>query len=290
MTTKKIEFYKMRDFGQKLNATIEFIRGNFGKFFQSLLYIAGPTAILMGIAFKDFMGTIFNFSANPGQIDDVPGFLTGYFVIIVVSVLAGLMLTLTTFSYMELYRQKEPSEFSAMDVLRNALSRFGPALVLTVLVGIVVTISFFFLFLPALYFSVVLCLAFPILFFEKKSPLEAFKRTFRLITEKWWSTFGLIFVSVMISYVVSLIFSVPFYVVYIFELVGVVSSADADPTAIANVFSSWYMALAMVILTVGAFLSYAVPIVAIAFQYFNLAERTNATGLINKIEDFENIK
>lgn len=293
MTTRKIEFYRMRDFGQKLNATIEFIRTNFGKFFLSLLLIAGPAALIMGLAMKDFMATAFRISVNqPGDPDAVMSmFGLNYFLMIGVSIFLGVMLSLTCYSYMELYRSREVTDFSVTDVFRNAISRFGAAFVLLILIAITVFISFFFFMLPALYFSVALSLALPILFFEKVGPIEAYKRSFRLISEKWWSTFGILVVSAIISYVAAMIFSVPFYGVYIFEVFSLASNVDEpDPSSFINMFSSWYMAASMIIMMIGSYLSYAIVIVALSFQYFNLAERANAYGLIDKIQDLENIK
>ena len=75
-----------------------------------------------------------------------------------------------------------------------------------------------------------------------------------------------------------------------FELVGMVDKINTDPSAFTNIFSSWYMAISMVILGVGGYLSYSIPLIALGFQYFNLAERNSAPGLINKIQDFENIQ
>ncbi len=293
MTNRKIEFYKMRDFGQKLNATIEFIRINFGKFFLSLLLIAGPASLLMGLAMKDLMSRIFNISMNQPQDPDaiMSVFGVNYFLMIAVSIFLGVMLSLTCYSYMDLYRNKEQTDFGVTDVFRNAIARFGAAFVLLILIAITVIISTFFFILPAIYFAVVLSLALPILFFEKVGPIEAYKRSFRLIKEKWWSTFGLIFVSGIIAYVAAMIFSVPFYGVYMFEIFSLASSMDQpDPSSFANMFSSWYMAASMVIMMIGSYLSYAIIIVAISFQYFNLAERANAYGLIDKIQDFENVK
>lgn len=293
MTTRKIEFYRMRDFGQKLNATIEFIRANFGKFFLSLLLIAGPAALIMGLAMKDFMATAFNISANQPEDPDAVMSMFGlnYLLMIGVSIFLGVMLSLTCYSYMELYRSREVTEFSVTDVFRNAIGRFGAAFVLLILTALTVFISIVFFILPGIYFAVVLSLALPILFFEKVGPIEAYKRSFRLIREKWWSTFGILIVSAIMSYVAAMIFSVPFYGVYMFEIFTLTSTMDQpDPSSFADMFSSWYMAASMVIMMIGSYLSYAIVIVALAFQYFNLAERANAYGLIDKIQDLENIQ
>ena len=49
MSQPVIEFYKLRDFGAKMNATIEFLRENIGRLFLNLLFIAGPVALLMSL-------------------------------------------------------------------------------------------------------------------------------------------------------------------------------------------------------------------------------------------------
>lgn len=292
MSEKKIELYRVRDFGQKLNATVEFIRANFKGFYLSLLFIAAPSAILMGLAMQQILSFTTSMASNPSanSLENLPSLFTGYAVMMVVSILGSLMLTLTVFSYMELYRKSENSEFSTSDVLRNALSRFGQAFLLTILIFITVFVSVFFFIIPALYFGIVLSLALPIMFFDKVDAIEAYKRSFALIKEKWWSTFGIIFIAWLIAYAVTLIFSIPFYAIYIFEIVGMMDEINSDPSAIGNIFSSWYMVIATAILYIGGYLTYSIPIVAIAFQYFNLSERKNAPGLISKIEDFENIQ
>ena len=49
----------------------------------------------------------------------------------------------------------------------------------------------------------------------------------------------------------------------------------------------WYkggMVLSIIILMLGSFVTYAIPIVALNFQYFNLVEREESKGLLTEIE------
>ena len=63
MSQPVIEFYKLRDFGAKMNATIEFLRENIGRLFLNLLFIAGPVALLMSLLMT-------NLTTKCGRIDD----------------------------------------------------------------------------------------------------------------------------------------------------------------------------------------------------------------------------
>lgn len=56
---QKIIFYKKRDFSQKINATIEFIRQNAKPLGKAILFIVGPLAILNGLLFSQYIGFVF---------------------------------------------------------------------------------------------------------------------------------------------------------------------------------------------------------------------------------------
>ena len=45
MDTPKIEFYKLRDFGAKINALVEFLRENFGKLLSDRLFLCTKGSI-----------------------------------------------------------------------------------------------------------------------------------------------------------------------------------------------------------------------------------------------------
>lgn len=297
MSQPKIEFYKLRDFGAKMNATIEFLRENIGRLFLNLLFIAGPLALILSIFFKNLFSTFFNLGFNAGQSGDVSEFSSAfaviggsYFLMIIVIWLATSMIISVTYTYIRLYNEGVAKETSVGDVFRLALKKYGGILLLGILIGLSVVFGMFFFIIPGIYLAVTLSLAYPIYVFEDISPTDAFGRTFRLIRQKWWSTFGILIVTALLAYVVQLLFNLPLMVVYLMNIFTIVEESannPGDPQAFMDMFSSWYMAVALAITMLGTYLSYCIPQIGLAYQYSNLVERSEGKGLMNEIEDFD---
>ncbi len=94
------------------------------------------------------------------------------------------------------------------------------AIVMAIPVGILGAISpvlvFFgvmFLYCGMIYLFFGAALVFIIRAYEGKGFFEAIGRSFKLVKDKWWSTFGLIFVLYLIVGVSSYIFLIPWYVI-----------------------------------------------------------------------------
>jgi len=69
---KKIEFRKTRDFGQKFNATFEFLRQELKPLFKGIFYIAGPfiaIAAIIGSYYQKYSLSLLNLSfENPEEL------------------------------------------------------------------------------------------------------------------------------------------------------------------------------------------------------------------------------
>ncbi|WP_420318598.1 hypothetical protein [Ekhidna sp.] len=293
MTIPKIEFYKLRDFGSKMNATVEFLRENMGRLFLNLLLIGGPLALVLSLLFNNLFSAMGD-AANLGSDAEALGFFAllggNYFLMMLISWLAVSMIISVTFSYMKLYNEGVAKETPVGDVFRTSMSKYGGILLLGFLITLVTIFGMFFFFIPGIFLGVTLSLAYPIYVFEDISPLNAFSRAFILIKGKWWSTFGLLFVTIVMAYVVQMVFSLPFMVVYlakIFTLVEDMEQNTNDPTAIFEIFTSGYMTVAMAISMVGSYLTYSIPLIGIGYQYSNLVERSEGRGLMNEIEGFD---
>ena len=293
MSQARIEFYKLRDFGAKMNATVEFLRENMGRLFLNLLFIAGPLALILSLLFSNFFSSL---GDMVGLADDsqAMGFVAlmggSYFLMILVSWLAVSMIVAVTYTYIRLYNEGVAKETSIGDVFRLAMKKYGGILIIGFLTFIVCIIGMFFFILPAIYLGITLSLAYPIYVFEDVSPTEAFARSFKVIREKWWSTFGLLFVTGLMAYVVQMVFSLPFMAIYlgnIFSLMEDLQSNPEDPSAIFGLFSSGYMTAAMAVSMVGSYLTYSIPLIGLGYQYANLIERSEGRGLMTEIEGFD---
>jgi len=288
--TQKIVFYRIRNFSQKLNATIEFIRQNIKPLGKSIIYILGPMAILNGLLFSQYIDFMFGNMSNsdPVNVQNPFAFIANpsYIGFLFLSSFSALLNFAIIFNFMKIYQKKFPEEISVTEVLNASWKDILPLLVLGIMATIIIVFGMFAFVIPGIYLAVVFSLSLPILFFERGGIFEAIGRSFKLIRGKWWSTFGLLIVASVLMYAVSMIFILPFYVFYFLSIFTLV-----EQTGFSADISSWWfqggMTLSVMFMFLGSFLTYSIPMVALSFQYFNLVERRESVGLMGEIEQLD---
>src|SRR5690606_16732252 len=115
----------------------------------------------------------------------------------------------------------------------------------------------------------------------KKGYFEAMTRSYKLIKEKWWSTFGLIMILYFIMMMTSYIFMITYYVLTLLCTFHTIEmGAFQNPISSIKVI----MIISFTLFYVVQMLLYTLPNVGIAFQYFNLVELKEARGLISQID------
>lgn len=289
MESQQIVLLRKRDFSQKLNATIEFIRQNFRNLFKSLLYIAGPITLVVGIAVvfiqRSFWlmaeDTGFEFSSTR-SIETIQQ--TG--LVVLVSFLAVMMVITVVNSYIKVYGRKGPSDIEVNEVWQETKKHYFSVLLASIIVAFVTVVATFFFIIPGIYVGVALSLIFIIIIFEDKNPFDAFGRCFKLISGKWWSTFGLIIIVGILQYVIGLVFSTP---LLIFQFLNVFNSLETLDMNNLNTGNQIIYITLSTISTVASYFLSALLYIALAFQYFNLVERKEATGLMSEIQNMGNV-
>jgi hypothetical protein len=123
-------------------------------------------------------------------------------------------------------------------------------------------LGFPLVFTLLVYLAVTLSLFFPVLWLEDNSLAGTLGRCFQLIKGRWWATFGLIAVVGIIQAMMAFVFIVPQYAVMFGKMLRV-PGLDSDILGV----------LAQCIFT------YTIPLLAMAFQYFNLVEQKEGLGL-----------
>lgn len=288
--TQKIAFYKTRSFSQKINATIEFIKQNIKPLGKSIIYILGPMAVLNGLLFSQYMDFMFGnlTGTEPVDVQNPFALITNpsYIGFIFLSSFTAILNFSIIFNFMKLYQAKYPEEITVTEVLNTSWRDVLPLLLLGIIASIFIMVGTFAFLIPGIFLAVVLPLSIPAYFFEGNGIIAAIGRSFKLIKGKWWSTFGLLFVAGIIMYAVSMIFIIPFYVFYFISIFTLV-----EETGLSTDVSSWWfqggMTLSVMLMFLGSFLAYTIPMVAVSFQYFNLVERQESVGLINEIDQLD---
>lgn len=185
-----------------------------------------------------------------------------------------------------MYQSSYPKEITVTEVLNASWRYVLPLLILAIVAMIIIVLGMLAFVLPGFYLMVVLALAFPVVLIEDKGIFESIGRAFKLINGKWWSTFGLLFISSILMYAISLIFIIPFYVFYFLQIFSL-----TEQTGVGVETSAWWfqggMTLSVMLMFLGSFLTYSIPIIALCFQYFNLVERKESVGLMSEIQQLD---
>jgi hypothetical protein len=309
-----IEFHQARDFSKKMNVTFEFIRQNFKGLCKSILFIAGPSVLIASMLIGSFMGNFMNLSQasslNPGN----SAAMTEYFMTVgfwlqallafVFYLLSTVMSLATINNYIILYGEKRSSKIEVHEVwerVRNTFWMYLGSTILFALMGLVAYIVLLvpiiiladsggmwllFFLIPAvicamLYLLIGSLMTFFIRGYEGLGFFRALGRSLKLVSGKWWSTFGLFMILSMIMGFISYIFLIPFYAITIIStLHQVETSSFNQPSSTMQLitvisFTCYYMAY---------LLMSALPNIGLAFQYFNLVELKESKGLMEQIE------
>ena len=310
---KLIEFHRTRDFSRKMNATFEFIKQNFKSLFKSLLYIAGPPALIgsmmIGTIAGDLIGltqNMANNASNPEAFGDFFSSVTFWAQLMLAMIfllISGVVTMATINNYILLYGEKKTNQIEVSEVWERVRISFWSYLGSMILFFIIFLVAYILLIIPMAFlmasspalsvliiFLIIFVLfyaafSFALTFFiqsyEKMGFFKAILRSNRLVKGKWWSTFGLIMILSLIVSTISYIFIAPWY------FITIVDSLHNTSTGIVKETSAAWEILTVVFFTLyylTQFLLASLPNVGIAFQYFNLVELKESKGLMNQIE------
>ena len=278
-----IQLFQQRDFGNKINATFQYVSQNFRSFGLALLYIVGPVAVVAGIASGVMQSNLLRLSTNAvrTQPDNPMAALQilsqftspSFWLAMLFSLLANVAVVLTTYAHMKVYERTKDPTISVADVWAEVQPAIGRGIVISLLGSIITGVAMLFLVIPGIYVAVVLSLALAVTSFEGSDFGRTWERCFKLIRDKWWSTFGLIVVMAIIVGIVGMIFAIPT------ALVGFFIGAKMLPDV-----STVWLVIGNVVALVGRTLLNAVLYLAIGFQYTNLVERQEGRGLNSAID------
>ncbi|MCK8492277.1 hypothetical protein M0L20_10490 [Spirosoma sp. RP8] len=278
-----IQLFQQRDFGNKINATFQYIGENFRSLGTALLYIVGPIALVVGVLSGLLQSKVIRIASTiDGGADSrqtamfqmMTQFASPTFwLTVLLSILANVAVIMVTYGHMKVYNRTNGGPISVADIWEEVQPTIGRAVIISVLGSIVTFVGFMFFFIPGVYVAVVLSLSLAVTSFEDTDFGATWERCFKLIRDKWWSTFGLIVVMGIIVGLVGLIFQIPSAVI------GFMIGGKLLP----DVSSAWLM-LASVINLVGKTLLNTVLYTAIGFQYTNLVERQEGRGLLSAID------
>jgi hypothetical protein len=290
--THESDFRQERDFGQKISATFEFIGTHWRPLGRVMLYLVVPLALLQGVMtallqsqLLNSMGT-FGRGAYSGRGRGGTGMLDAqramlgaslqnpvYYLTIILSTLLTTMLVLSIYGYVVCCLRPAgtmPADITPGEVWAAVRARLVGTFFSFYGVFIIIALGMFALALPGIYLSVALSIFFIVSLVEHTSFFTTVQRCLSLTRGKWWSTFGVMFIMLILLYLLLTGFTI------VLGLVGVgLRSAIVPLAQNMTVFG-------IVIAALGTFfklLLYPPILLVLAFQYFNLVERHDGVGM-----------
>lgn len=272
LSTNRIEFRRARDFGEIFNASFAFTQQNFKPLGKAVLFIAGPVVLIEGI---------FSGLTQSGSIsgrDFYSGiFWAQYGMFILAALFAAVLISGVVYEYVMLYLAKPGEEIGVEEIWQALRKDFGVIFWTSLGAGALYLVGFVLCIIPGIYLIIVLAPIVILRLHERVSFSAAVARCRFLIAEHWWTGFALLFVAALIVYAVVFVFQLPQAVL------TVVSTLTKMEGTTTGAFRGLFMLTSIVAAFAGT-LSYIFPSLVASFFYFNLVERKEARGLMDKID------
>ncbi|MBC3540948.1 hypothetical protein ACFSC6_06965 [Rufibacter sediminis] len=278
MKDQLIEFRLERNAGQKLNATIGFLRQNFRPLFKCLLLYVVPFALLAGIFSGIYQNSLLKEVSGAVQYGSMGAYSFAqnvkslhYWASLFFSLVSFVLLSLTIYSYMQQY-QLQQGRVEAPEVWGNVKRNFISVLYSSVGVVFIIGLATLLLVVPGIYVSVALCLFVMVMLHEEVGFLDAVERCFYLIKGHWWPSFGFLLLALVVQGVIGFVVALPSMVVYVLRIFHLPGGESDALLLVAGSFSTF----------IGLLL-YAFTVTAIGFLYFDLVEKKDGVGLLEQV-------
>ena len=274
---KLVDFKQDREFGDILNATFVFLKQNYKPLGKTLLIYASPFIIMTAIVYAFFNVSMYSGMLGSGMnVFNMVGQMSGYaFFYILLASTSYTIFNGIIYGYIKLYNEKGFGNFEPADVWKFALKYFFPILGAQIVFGLVITVGFILILIPGIYLAVSLSLLLIILLIEGKGFGDAFSRSFLLTHKRWWWTFLLLLVTYIIIMVVNYIFAIPSVI-----LQSTIMFHGGDAETYKMIYG-FFIALSQIV----SYISYTIPMIALAFHYFSIVESAERPSLHNEIEN-----
>ena len=272
----------MREFGENLNDTFVFIRQNFKSLLGPFFAICGVFMLAQAVFNGMYQSTVFSgifdqlfngrpsYSAGTQPFEHV--FNGTYFLMILFTVLTFVAMPVTLGAYIKFYVENDGAQPTLEQVWALFKKYFFKMFLYSIPLYLLVVIGFVFCIAPGVWLAVTLAPFTLVVMIEDQNFSGAFYRCIDIVKDNFWISFGIYLVAGIIykfsSGIVSVVVGLIAGVLTYFSTRSVGTTAGIV-TSFLNIFS---------------FVFYIIFFVSLALHYFNLVERRDGTGILNRID------
>lgn len=285
----KIELQKARDFGEVINDTFLFIRQNIKPLLKNYFTFCGIFLVFgmvaQGLQELRRLRNLNSLSTSLAQGRTLYGpsgvfanFGLEFLAVIFFNMLTGVAISVLITSYMALYKEKGNITPTTEEVWGYFKFFFLRALGSYFVLALLLVIALLFCVVPGVYLYPIFALFLPVMIIENASFSYAFNRSFSLIKENWWATFGALVIIVIIFYFAAILVTLPTSIITGISLVmHSQHGTQLTPLIFLTIFLH----------QIGQIFA-IMPVVTACLCYFNLTEVKEGTGLLGRINQLGN--
>lgn len=306
----KVAMYAKRSFGDKMNASFDFIKENWKPLFKFTTYLILPLCLIQALSLNEVMGrsmAIAMTNTNTSDLDLLAQygqtFWMSYGLSILCSIIGSIILSSMIYALIRTYNEREERlEGITLSALKPLLLKnMGKLLKLTLFAILLVFIAIFvlILFVALTPFTLILTIPLfiacmvpmalfsPIYLFENIGIWAAFKKTFRLGFATWGGVFAISIIMGFIGGILQGIAMLPWYVATIVKYFFAMSDSGSMVT-VSPVYN-FFLYLLGILQTFGAYIGSIFMIVGLAYQYGHASEVVDSVSVEEDIDNFDNL-
>lgn len=305
----KIPFYMQRPFGEKMNASFDFIKENWKVLLKYITYLILPVCIFQGLSLNTFFGYYMSavMSGINGTNMDFDSFGEGFFVsygfMMLFSFIGYLLITALLYALVKLYNDREDRLVGiTFKEIRPLLFRNMGRLFLMGILLMVIIIAFaivmgifgalapltLILTVPAFFaFFIALSIWPPVYLFENIGLGNSFSKAIRLGFATWGGIFAILFIMGLIASVLQGVISTPWYMTVMVE--SLLSYSEEGVIAESSFLYNFFVYILAVLFVYSMYLSMTFGILGISYQYAHATEKMDSITVETEIDNFENL-
>lgn len=277
---EKIQFKSVRDFGEVINDTFQFVKQNLKPLLKTFFYFSGLFLIggaLANIIAQMNMQDAINSGAPRSAVTISNVFTAPMLFSLLFTFLNYVAITVSVLSFITIYVEKGRIAPSLEEVWGYFRYYFLRVLGSAIFIGVILTVSMMLLIIPFIYIFPAMSILLPIMVIENATFSYSFGKSFKLLNGQWWITAGTILILWIITYALLIVVTLPGILL---AMTDAFIPASIIPKTPSIIFQNILSYLSQVFLII--------PLVGLSLIYFNLVERQENLGLFDRIDELGN--
>ena len=310
----KIALYVKRSFGEKFNASFDFIKENWKLMLKYATYLLLPLCLVQALSLNGLMTYTLGMSGlmeSGVMYSDstlLMSFFSYYGLYMLLMIIGIVLLTALVYAMIRTYNEREERlQGVTLGMLRPMLLHnvkrmfilvfFGLVLMLlaSLIIGVIAALF------PVTLFPIVIILSTPfmiavavpfslwapIYLLEDISIMSSLKKTFRLGFTTWGGIFMISFVMGFIAGILQGVTLIPWYIGTAVKYIFMTSSGGTEATV--SVGYSFLLYLLAIVQVFGAYLAMIFSFVGLAYQYGHASEKVDSIMVESDIDNFDKL-